>query len=191
MQKLSTLHKSIITLFSVAAISTTAIAVGQNAATQVSVNESVAAVQSKITLEQAINIAQKTVKGDVIGAEFDQYNRSASGDYEIKLVANGTEYEVSVDATTGQTSNNKQEKMDNEDVAEYNAMKKSAISLSQAIKKANQGINGTVVEAGFDIDDGNSVYQVEIVKGNQIHEVAIDSMMGKVVRSQVEMVDDD
>ncbi|GAA0311034.1 PepSY domain-containing protein [Psychrobacter aestuarii] len=190
MQKLSTLNKAIITVLSVTAISTTAIAVGQSN-TQLPVSETVAAVQSKISLEQAMSIAQKTVKGDVIGAEFDQYDRSAGGNYEVTIVANNSEYDVKVDAKNGQVSTSKQEKMDNEDIAEYNAMKKSNLSLNQAIKKANQRINGTIVEAGFDVDAGKSVYEIEIVKGNQVYDVVVDSMTGQIVRSQAEMVDDD
>ncbi|MDE4455031.1 PepSY domain-containing protein [Psychrobacter sp. DAB_AL62B] len=191
MKNLSTLSKSIIMVLSIAGVSTAAIAVGQTTTTNSQVSEAVAAAQSKISLEQAIVIAKKTIKGDVVSADFDQHDHSAGGNYEVKIVANNTEYEVKIDANSGKVLSNKQEKLDKEDIAEYNAMKKSKTSLNQAIKKANQSVKGKVIEAGFDMDFGKPAYKVEIVKGTQVHKVVIDSMTGKIIRSQVEAADSD
>jgi uncharacterized membrane protein YkoI len=41
------------------------------------------------------------------------------------------------------------------------------------------------------MDFGKPVYKVEIGKGNQIHKVVVDSMTGKITRSQVSDVDRD
>ena len=191
MQKMPTLTKSIIMVLSIATVSTTAVAVGQGAMKQTDISDAVAAVQSKVSLEQAMAIAKRTVQGDVISAEFDQYDRSAGGDYEVNIIANNTEYEIKVDANSGKAMTKKQERLDNEDVAEYNAMKKSKISLNQAITTANQRVNGTVIEAGFDVEAGKSVYEIEMVKGTQVHKAVIDGMTGQIVSSQVEAADDD
>lgn len=191
MKKLSTLSKSIIMALSIASISTATIAVGQAATSSGYISEAMAATQSKISLEQAIVIAKKTVKGDVISAEFDQNDHAASGDYDVKIIANNTEHKVTVDANTGKVTRKKQEKLDKEDMAEYKAMKQSKISLNQAIKKANQSVNGKVIEAEFDIDFGKPAYKIEVVKDNQVHKVVIDSMTGKIIRSQVKAADSD
>ena len=71
MKNLSTLSKSIIMVLSIAGVSTAAIAVGQSTTTRTEVSEAVAAAQSKISLEQAIVIAKKTIKGDVVSAAND------------------------------------------------------------------------------------------------------------------------
>ena len=191
MQKMPTLTKSIIMVLSIATVSTTAVAVGQGAMKQTDVSDAVSAVQSKVSLEQAMAMAKRMVQGDVISAEFDQYDRSAGGDYEVNIIANNTEYEIKVDANSGKAMTEKQERLDNEDVAEYNAMKKSKISLNQAITTANQRVNGTVIEAGFDVEAGKSVYEIEMVKGTQVHKAVIDGMTGQIVSSQVEAADDD
>ena len=191
MKKLSTLSKSIIMVLSIAGVSTAAIAVGQSATTKTEVSEAIAAAQSKISLEQVITIAQKSIKGDVISADFDQNGRSAGGNYDVKLVANNTEYEVEVDANSGKVLSRKQEKLDKEDMAEYKAMKKSKTSMNQAINRANQSVNGKVIEAGFDIDFGKPVYKFEIAKGTQVHKVVVDSRTGKIIRIQVEAADND
>ena len=191
MKNLSTLSKSIIMVLSIAGVSTAAIAVGQTAITNSQVSEAVAAAQSKISLEQAIVIAKKTIKGDVVSADFDQHDHSAGGNYDVNIVTNNTEYEVKVDANSGKVLSSKQEKLDKEDMAEYNAMKKSKASLNQAIKKANQSVKGKVIEAGFDIDFGKPAYKIEIIKGTQVHKVVVDSITGKIIRSQVEAADND
>ena len=191
MKNLSTLSKSIIMVLSIAGVSTAAIAIGQTAITNSQVSEAVAAAQSKISLEQAIVIAQKTIKGDVVSADFEQHDHSEGGDYDINIVASNTEYEVKVDANSGKVLSSKREKLDKKDMAEYNAMKKSETSLNQAIKKANQSVKGKVIEAGFDMDFGKPAYKIEIIKGTQVHKVVVDSMTGKIIRSQVEAADND
>ena len=191
MKNLSTLSKSIIMVLSIAGVSTAAIAVGQSTTKRTEVSEAVAAAQSKISLEQAIVITKKTIKGDVVSADFDQNDHSAGGNYEVKTIANNTEYKVKIDANSGKVLSNKQEKLDKEDIAEYNAMKKSKTSLNQAIQKANQSVKGKVIEAGFDMDFGKPTYKIEIIKGTKVHEVVVDSMTGKIIRSQVEAADND
>ncbi len=191
MKNLSNLSKSIIMALSIAGVGTATIVAAQAATSTGYVSESMAVAQSKVSLEQAIVIANKAVKGDVISAEFDQNDHSAGGKYEVKIVNNNNEYEVKVDATTGKVSRDKQEKLDREDMAEYSAMKQSKISLNQAIKKANQSVNGQVIEVGFDMDYGKPVYKVEIAKGDQVHKVVIDSMTGKITRSKVKAADMD
>ena len=191
MKNVSNLSKSIIMALSIAGVGTATIVAAQAATSTGYVSESMAVAQSKVSLEQAIVIANKAVKGDVISAEFDQNDHSAGGKYEVKIVNNNNEYEVKVDATTGKVSRDKQEKLDREDMAEYSAMKQSKISLNQAIKKANQSVNGQVIEVGFDMDYGKPVYKVEIAKGNQVHKVVIDSMTSKITRSKVKAADMD
>ena len=191
MKDLSTLSKSIIMVLSIAGVSTAAIAVGQSTTTRTEVSEAVAAAQSKISLEQAIVIAKKTIKGDVVSADFDQNDHSAGGNYEVKTIANNTEYKVKIDANSGKVLSNKQEKLDKEDIAEYNAMKKSKTSLNRAIQKANQSVKGKVIEAGFDMDFGKPTYKIEIIKATKVHKVVVDSMTGKIIRSQVEAADND
>ncbi len=72
MKKLSTLKKSLIMALSVASFSMASVSATQ-AATDM--NEVTAASQSKISLEQALALANKAVKGDIISAVFDQEDR--------------------------------------------------------------------------------------------------------------------
>ncbi|WP_201556991.1 PepSY domain-containing protein [Psychrobacter sp. 72-O-c] len=190
MKNLSTFSKSIVMAVAIAGAGTATIVASQAAITNGQVSEAVAAVQSKISLQQAIAIGNKTVKGDLVSVEFDQNDYSAGGKYEIKTVASNTEYEIKIDANTGKVLSAKQEQLDKEDMAEYNAMKRAKVSLNQAMQTAAQSINGKVIEAEFDVDNGKSVYEIKVAKGNQVHKVVIDSMTGKVMNSWLEASDD-
>lgn len=91
MKKLSTLTKSAIFTLSMLGIGTLAIASGQMPTiSSVETNDAVAIAKSKISLEQAIAIAQKTVKGDLVSAEFDQNDYREGGKFEIKTIAGDT-----------------------------------------------------------------------------------------------------
>ena len=190
MKKLSTLSKSAIVVVGALGIGTIAIASGQiPAISGAKISDAVAIAKSKISLEQAIVIAQKNVTGDLISAEFDQNDYTSGGNFEVKFISNDTEHEVKIDASTGKVLKSKQEKLDAEDLAEYNAMKQAQITLTQAMQKATESINGKIIEAEFDFDNGIPAYEIEMAKGMEIYKLMIDSMNGQVISSQLD--DDD
>lgn len=183
MKKTSTLKKSLAVALSVAIISMASVSASQAAT---SMSEIAAASQSKVSLEQALTLANKAVKGDIISVDFDQEDRAENSHYDIKMIANNNEQEVRVNANTGKVTKDETERLDKEGLAEYNTMKQAKVSLSQAIKNANKTLKGTVLEAEFDMDFGKPVYKIEIGKGNQVHKVVVDSMTGKITSSQVD-----
>ena len=194
MKKLSTLSKSAIVVVSAlvigTGIGTIAIASGQiPAISGAETSDAVAIAKSKISLEQAIAMAQKTVKGDLISAEFDQNDYMAGDEFEVKFIDGDMEHEVKIDASSGKILKTKQEKLDAEDLAEYEALKQAKISLTQAMQKATQSINGKIIEAEFDFDNGIPAYEIEMAKGVEIHKLVIDSINGQVISSQLDYDD--
>lgn len=186
MKNLSTFSKSIVMAVAIAGAGTATMVASQAATPKGQVSEAVAALQSKVSLQQAIAIGNKTVKGDLVSVEFDQNDYSAGGKYEIKTVASNTEYKIKIDADTGKVLSTKQERLDVDDMAEYKAMKRAKVSLTQAMQTAAQSLNGKVIEAEFDVDNGKSVYEIKVAKGNQVHKVMVDSMTGKVISSRLD-----
>ncbi len=197
MKNLSMLAKSMIVALTITGVAATAVAAPvANTKAVTSSSEAVSAMQSKISLTQAINIAKQNAKGDLLSAEFDydddgKNKGTGTGKYEVEFVSNGTSYEVKIDANTGKVLKTKQEKLDKEELAEYSAMKQSKVSLTSAMQKAAQSVNGKVIAAEFELEKGQSVYDIEVVKGNQIYDVSIDANTGKVLSSQVDVEDDD
>ncbi|MDE4453958.1 PepSY domain-containing protein [Psychrobacter sp. DAB_AL62B] len=194
MKKLSMLSKSAIVVVSAlvigTGIGTIAIASGQiPAISGAETSDAVAIAKSKISLEQAIAMAQKTVKGDLISAEFDQNDYVTGDEFEVKFIDGDMEHEVKIDASSGKILKTKQEKLDAEDLAEYEALKQAKISLTQAMQKATQSINGKIIEAEFDFDNGIPAYEIEMAKGVEIHKLVIDSINGQVISSQLDYDD--
>lgn len=185
MKNLSTFGKSMVMALGIAGLGTASMMTVQ-ASTKSQSSEAMAAVQSKVSFEQALSIAQKTVKGDIVSAEFDQNDYSVGGKYEVKVIANNTEYEIDIDADSGKVLKTKQEKLDNKDIAEYKAMKQAKVNLNQAMQTAARSVGGTVFEAEFDNDDGQSVYEIKVAKGDQTHKVMIDAMTGKVISTRLD-----
>ncbi|MBO6224245.1 MAG: PepSY domain-containing protein, partial [Psychrobacter sp.] len=122
MKKTSTLKKSLAVVLSVATISMVSVSASQAAT---SMSEIAAASQSKISLEQALTLANKAVKGDIISVDFDQEDRAENSHYDIKMIANNNEQEVRVNANTGKVTKDETERLDKEDLAEYNTMKQA------------------------------------------------------------------
>lgn len=199
MKNLSTLTKSAIIALSIAGVGAAAIAAPAgniNTKAVTSSSEAVSAMQSKISLTQAIDIAKQNAKGDLVSAEFDydddEKNKGVvTGEYEVAFVANGISYEVKIDANTGEVLKTEQETLDKEDMAEYSAMKQTKVSMNSAMQTASQSVNGKVISAEFELEKGQSLYDIEVVKGSQIYEVSIDANTGKVLSSQVDMEEDD
>ena len=191
MKNLSVLTKSMLIVLSLAGVGAAAIAapiVKPKIAT--GANEAVTALQSKISLTQAINIARQNATGDLISVEFDYDDDDATSKYEVELVGNGTSYDVKIDANTGKVIKTKQEKLDTKDMAEYSAMKQAKVTLTSAMQTATKAVNGTVISAEFDLEKGQSVYDLEVVKGSQVYDVSIDANTGKVLSSQVDIDND-
>lgn len=141
------------------------------------------AVQSKINLTQAIQIASQQVQGDIVSAEFDD---DKGGQYEVEIINGTTSHEIKINANTGEIIKTKQEVMDAEDTEEHKAFVQAKIKLNQAMQQANQLIGGQVVSAEFDMKKGVAVYDIEIAKDGQMHEVRLDANTGAVLKNKID-----
>ncbi len=185
MKNLLALSTAIIMTLGLAGVGTTAIAAEQMTSLKNQVSKAVASAQSKISLEQAIVIGNKSIKGDLVSVKFRQADSLASGTYEIKTIASDIEYQITIDADTGEMLSAEQDQLDTDDMAEYRAMKRAKTSLTQAIKNAKQIVNGQVVAAEFDVDYGKPVYKIKIATKKQLHKVVVDSMTGKIINNRI------
>ena len=196
MKNLSTLTKSAIIALTIAGVGATAIAApAANTKAVTGSSEAVSAMQSKISLTQAIDIAKQNAKDDLVSAEFDyddedDGNSAATSEYEVEFISNGTAYEVKIDANTGKVIETEEEKLDKGDMAEYSALMQAKVTLTSAMQKATQSVNGKVIGVEFELEKGQALYDIEVVKDNQIYDVSIDANTGKVLSSQVDMEDD-
>lgn len=181
-------HLTTLSICLTAVLGTGLMSTAVNAAT---ISSEVRAAQaSKITLKQAINIANKQVSGTLISAEFDDDDSQAKGGvYEIKFNTNTHNHEVKVDALTGKIIGTETDRLDSGDIADFKTMKQAKITITNAMSIAEKNTSGRVMEIEFKNDRDHvehaSYYEVEVLKQDQIIELNIDAKTGKVFNKKV------
>ena len=148
-----------------------------------------AAKASKISLQQAINIAAKKSSGLLMSASFDHDDDKAQGGlYEIEFITSSRNYEIKVDATTGKVISTDMDRLDRDDMADYKALKQAKIDVKQAMKIAETQTGGRVIAIEFkndrDYSDHASYYEADILKGNSIVWLNIDANTGSVFKNK-------
>ena len=133
--------------------------------------------QSKISAAQAIATAEKDT-----GATADSINLKLKRDaviYEIELFDSAQEYEIRIDATSGEILSRKSGQ-------KANPPGKSAVSLSQAIETAEGQGKGKVVEAELEGHrDGSVVYETKVIGSDgSRYDIDVSASDGKVLRSE-------
>ena len=176
--KLSTLGACLALALMTGAIST---------ASHADINDEILAAQAtKITLKQAISIANKQAKGSLVSAEFDDDDSDAKAGgpvYEIEFSDGVNNYEVKVDAITGQVVDLDVDRLDKSDVADYNVRKQAKISAMSIINAIEKQANSRVLEVEFKNNrnhaDHPTYFEVDMLRGNQIIELKLDATTGR------------
>ena len=133
--------------------------------------------QSKISAAQAIATAEKDT-----GATADSIDLKLKRDaviYEIELFNSAQEYEIRIDATSGEILSRKSGQ-------KANPPAKSAVSLTQAIETAEGQGKGKVVEAELEgRRDGSVVYETKVIGSDgSRYDIDVSASDGKVLRSE-------
>ncbi|EPR43091.1 PepSY domain containing protein [Desulfovibrio sp. X2] len=72
------------------------------------------------------------------------------------------------------------------------SVRQAKVGLTQAVAAAEQAEGGRASRAEFDKEkDGRLVYEVEVVSADTVHDVTVDALTGKVVKSSVDKIDHD
>lgn len=151
-----------------------------------------AAQAAKINLKQAIDIASKQASGILVDAEFDDDDsdsQSGGGVYELEFSDGKTEYEIKVDAITGQVVDLDTDSLDSGDINDYNVQRRAKISMMSVINAIEKQTGSKVLEIEFkndrDYNDHPTYYEVEMLKGNQITEIKINADTGREFERKV------
>lgn len=153
--------------------------------------EARAAQAAKISLKQAITIADDQVPGMLTSAEFDDDDINAQGGvYEIEFSSDSMSYEVKIDAMTGRVISSEKERLDRGDVKDYNTQQQAKVDMMAAISLAEKDTEGRVVEIEFkndrDYTDHHHYYEVAVLKGDQMYELNVDADTGMVFDKAVD-----
>ncbi|MFB8141999.1 PepSY domain-containing protein [Streptomyces parvus] len=147
-----------------------------------------AAKSARISLDQAVAAALKSVPGTVTEAELDDDDDDHDGRAVWELDVRGSDkkwHDVTVDATNGKVLKTRDD--DNDDRDDH-APRSSAVTLNQAAAAALKTAPGTVTSIDLDDDDDDNGRRGEVLrwdvdiagKDGKQHELRVDAETGKV-----------
>jgi uncharacterized membrane protein YkoI len=158
---------------------------------QVSVNGTKKA--SILTNEEITEKALAKVDGTVTEVELE---RKLSGlVYEVEIKKDGYEYDLDLDAVTGDVIKNDKSKDDDETDSDDNGQKidssKVALTSESAIEIALKEAEGTVTKLVLESENGQTYYEIEIEDGTEEVELEVDANSGAVLSIDKDDENDD
>lgn len=123
--------------------------------------------KAEVTLKEAEEIALKD-GGEILLSHEDYEDGIAS--YDVEVVKGDTKYEYEI-TKQGETISVESEPYQSVD---------SVIPANKAKKKMLKHAGGGTVEK-CELDDGNTTYEIKVMKKNKMYEGKIDAMTGKVL----------
>ena len=143
-----------------------------------------------LTVEEVGTKATETVGGQVTEIDYEK----SKGKYEVEVKNEGVEYELDIDATTGDIIHKEQENslvVAKTDGNKNKSKEKSTyLTAEEAISIAMKSAQGTVTKLEFDNDDGRKHYEIEIEDGVYEYEFEIDAITGEVLDFEKDREDD-
>ena len=70
---------------------------------------------------------------------------------------------------------------EHEDQAELAALQNAKVSLTDAIRTAEQQVSGKALDAGLENHDGKLRYEVKVLKDGAVQKVMVDAQSGQIV----------
>ncbi|MEV5577329.1 PepSY domain-containing protein [Streptomyces parvus] len=158
-----------------------------------------AAKSTRISLDQAVAAALKSVPGSVTGAELDRDDDDHDGRAVWELDVRGSDkkwHDVTVDAGNGKLLKTRGD--DNDDRDDH-APRSSAVTLNEAAAAALKTAPGTITSIDLDDDDDDNGRRGEVLrwdvdiagKDGKQHELRVDAKTGKVTVDRDDDGDDD
>ncbi|MEU5325941.1 PepSY domain-containing protein [Streptomyces parvus] len=158
-----------------------------------------AAKSARISLDQAVAAALKSVPGTVTGAELDRDDDDHDGRAVWELDVRGSDkkwHDVTVDAGNGSVLKTRDD--DNDDRDDH-APRSSAVTLNEAAAAALKTAPGTITSIDLDDDDDDNGRRGEVLrwdvdiagKDGKQHELRVDAKTGKVTVDRDDDGDDD
>ncbi len=136
-----------------------------------------------LSLLAAIEAVQQQSGGKALDVAFQ--DKADTPSYDATVFANGTMRNLTVNATTGAIipgpeGTTPEAKPDREDTAELAASRNTKIDLTQAITAAERKGGGTAIDAGLEQQQGQVVYQIQLVKNGKLQLVSVNPVSGAV-----------
>jgi uncharacterized membrane protein YkoI len=143
-----------------------------------------AVMTAPVSLAQAIATAEAESQGRTLeaGAE-DEDGRVL---YEVTTLADGKIHEFMIDPQSGAVLDREVEEAEEDDLVTGNV-----VEIIDAMAAAEAASNGKAIEAELEMEDGQAVYEVEVVSNDVLTTVLVDATSGQVIALDAGDDDDD
>lgn len=78
-----------------------------------------------------------------------------------------------------------------DEMQEIQLLNQAKVSLADAIRAAETMVGGKAVEASLDDESKTIQFEIEVLKGHQIHQVMVDGKTGSVVKVSMDDEEDE
>lgn len=134
-----------------------------------------------LTWQQAKDIALEKIPGGVT-TKLKLETSNGLLVYEIELLKDNVKYELKLNAETGEIV-----KYDMDHTISQTNTVQTPITWEQAKKIALEKVpGGTTTKLKLDEENGKLVYEIEIIKNNEEHDLEIDATTGTIIKYEIE-----
>ena len=115
--------------------------------------------------------------------------------YEVEMIVDGIEHDIDIDANSGNILEDEIDDHDltetseeaNENKEEDNLKQLAKITVDQVkIIVSNKYKDGTIVEVDLENENGNIVYEVEVITKDGVHDIIIDAENGNILFDEID-----
>ena len=111
--------------------------------------------------------------------------------YEVDVISGNFEYEITIHAETGDILEIEKERIHPSGSGDGDGSGSSGITQAQAEEAALKAAGGgTVIKVKLDTDDGQKVYEVDILNGDYEYEVEVLASTGAILKTKKKAVTD-
>lgn len=136
------------------------------------------APNAPVNIVRAIQVAEAQTGGGAFEAELD--HEGGKTYYEISLAKGRNLTEVRVDAASGKVISLVRPRLANWLPSwASDDMPSTPKRIGSMLEGIERQTSGTVREVGFDVEDGNEIYEVEVATAKGVAELRIDAATGK------------
>lgn len=149
--------------------------------------------QASVSSDDISSQVNEQYEGEITELELEDENNQLY--YEVEVTNDNEEYDLKVDAETGEILKENVEKFHlettGEEPNEHSSVDSAQWIGNQRAKEiALNEFSGTIVEFELDDDDDRYVYEIEIKDGENEAEFEIDAVTGSILEMEIEVEDD-
>ena len=149
------------------------------------------AALTQVSLLDAIAAVRQQADGEVVEVELEGCHGATGSNvwFEVAIVGGGALRELRVDASSGEVvrATDEAEDEDYGELAGYTrALRHAELSLEQLIASGQAIVNGTLVEAELEFDDGQPVAELVFANGRSRIGVEVEGRAGHIIEIELE-----